>query len=76
MVNDLGGNNAGEGEDSAPAHSVVAEVIAAGGRAIANTDNATGIARKALCNTLSTSLADSMYWSITRASYVTRSSPV
>jgi len=39
VVNDLGGTNAGEGEDSGPAHDVVAEITAAGGRAVANTDN-------------------------------------
>ncbi|MGW4117459.1 SDR family oxidoreductase [Nocardia sp. NPDC004711] len=39
VVNDLGGSNAGEGADTGPAHEVVAEILAAGGRAIANTDS-------------------------------------
>ncbi|MFD5141941.1 SDR family oxidoreductase [Streptomyces sp. NPDC058401] len=39
VVNDLGGANDGSGEDSGPAHDVVAEIIARGGRAVANTDD-------------------------------------
>lgn len=39
VVNDLGGSNAGEGSDVGPAQEVVNEIIAAGGRAVANTDN-------------------------------------
>ncbi|MEW5811061.1 MAG: SDR family oxidoreductase [Actinomycetota bacterium] len=39
VVNDLGGSNTGEGADAGPAHEVVAEITAAGGRAVANTDN-------------------------------------
>ncbi|MEC3913148.1 SDR family oxidoreductase [Nocardia sp. CDC153] len=39
VVNDLGGSNAGEGTDAGPAHEVVNEIVAAGGRAIANTDS-------------------------------------
>ncbi len=39
MVNDLGGSNTGEGADTGPAHEVVAKITAAGGRAVANTDN-------------------------------------
>ena len=39
VVNDLGGNNAGEGADAGPARQVVDEIVAAGGRAVANTDN-------------------------------------
>lgn len=39
VVNDLGGSNAGEGVDSGPAHEVVAEIIAAGGQAVADTEN-------------------------------------
>lgn len=42
VVNDLGGSNTGEGADSGPAHEVVAEIIAAGGRAVANSDNVSG----------------------------------
>lgn len=39
VVNDLGGANDGSGSDAGPAQQVVDEIIAAGGRAIANTDN-------------------------------------
>ena len=39
VVNDLGGSNTGEGKDAGPAHEVVAEITASGGRAVANTDN-------------------------------------
>jgi NAD(P)-dependent dehydrogenase (short-subunit alcohol dehydrogenase family) len=39
VVNDLGGDNAGEGADTGPAHEVVGEITEAGGRAVANTDN-------------------------------------
>jgi NAD(P)-dependent dehydrogenase (short-subunit alcohol dehydrogenase family) len=39
VVNDLGGSNSGDGTDTAPAHAVVEEIIAAGGRAVANTEN-------------------------------------
>ncbi|KHO26136.1 short-chain dehydrogenase [Mycolicibacterium setense] len=39
VVNDLGGSNAGEGTDAGPAHEVVAEISAAGGNAVANTEN-------------------------------------
>jgi NAD(P)-dependent dehydrogenase (short-subunit alcohol dehydrogenase family) len=39
VVNDVGGSNAGEGADSGPAHDVADEIIAAGGRATANTDS-------------------------------------
>lgn len=39
VVNDLGGSNSGDGADTGPAHEVVAEITAAGGRAVANTDN-------------------------------------
>lgn len=39
VVNDLGGSNAGDGADTAPAHAVVDEITAAGGEAVANTDN-------------------------------------
>ncbi|SRX95822.1 short chain dehydrogenase [Nocardia brasiliensis ATCC] [Mycobacterium shimoidei] len=39
VVNDLGGDNNGEGADSAPAHEVVDEITAAGGTAVANTEN-------------------------------------
>ncbi|MRH88779.1 SDR family NAD(P)-dependent oxidoreductase [Nocardia sp. SYP-A9097] len=37
VVNDLGGSNAGVGSDAGPAQEVVNEILAAGGRAIANT---------------------------------------
>jgi NAD(P)-dependent dehydrogenase (short-subunit alcohol dehydrogenase family) len=39
VVNDLGGSNAGEGADSGPSHAVVDEIIAAGGTAVASTEN-------------------------------------
>ncbi|BAH53370.1 SDR family oxidoreductase [Rhodococcus opacus] len=39
VVNDLGGANDGTGADSGPAQQVVDEIVAAGGRAVANTDN-------------------------------------
>jgi NAD(P)-dependent dehydrogenase (short-subunit alcohol dehydrogenase family) len=39
LVNDLGGENDGTGADAGPAHEVVAEIEAAGGRAVANTSN-------------------------------------
>jgi NAD(P)-dependent dehydrogenase (short-subunit alcohol dehydrogenase family) len=39
VVNDLGGANDGSGSDSGPAQEVVDEITAAGGRAVANSDN-------------------------------------
>ncbi|MET7768564.1 SDR family oxidoreductase [Nocardia sp. NPDC005366] len=39
VVNDLGGGNAGDGADTGPAQQVVREIVAAGGRAVANTDD-------------------------------------
>jgi NAD(P)-dependent dehydrogenase (short-subunit alcohol dehydrogenase family) len=39
VVNDLGGANTGEGSDAGPAQAVVEEILAAGGRAVANTDS-------------------------------------
>jgi NAD(P)-dependent dehydrogenase (short-subunit alcohol dehydrogenase family) len=39
VVNDLGGDNAGQGADSGPAHEVVEEIIAAGGTAVASTES-------------------------------------
>jgi len=39
VVNDLGGSNDGDGADAGPAHDVVAEIIDAGGTAVANTGN-------------------------------------
>lgn len=39
VVNDLGGANDGSGADASPAQQVVDEIEAAGGRAVANTDN-------------------------------------
>jgi NAD(P)-dependent dehydrogenase (short-subunit alcohol dehydrogenase family) len=41
VVNDLGGNLAGEAGESAPAKEVADEINAAGGRAVANTDSVT-----------------------------------
>lgn len=54
VVNDLGGSNAGEGADAGPAQQVVDEIVAAGGRAVANTDSvsdwgaANGIVQQAI----------------------------
>ena len=39
VVNDLGGSEAGEGSDARPADEVVAEIVAAGGEAVANYDS-------------------------------------
>jgi NAD(P)-dependent dehydrogenase (short-subunit alcohol dehydrogenase family) len=39
VVNDLGGSNTGEGADSGPAREVVDEIVAAGGTAVASTEN-------------------------------------
>jgi NAD(P)-dependent dehydrogenase (short-subunit alcohol dehydrogenase family) len=39
VVNDLGGSNSGEGTDVGPAQEVADEIVAAGGKAVANTDN-------------------------------------
>ena len=41
VVNDLGVSTEGEGANSGPAHQVVAEIKAFGGRAVANTDSIT-----------------------------------
>ena len=49
VVNDLGGANDGSGSDAGPAQQVVDEIVAAGGRAVANTDDiATWAGAKAL----------------------------
>jgi NAD(P)-dependent dehydrogenase (short-subunit alcohol dehydrogenase family) len=39
VVNDFGGDNTGQGPDAGPAHDVVKQIVSAGGRAVANTDN-------------------------------------
>jgi NAD(P)-dependent dehydrogenase (short-subunit alcohol dehydrogenase family) len=39
VVNDLGGANDGTGSDVGPAQDVANEIVAAGGKAVANTDN-------------------------------------
>jgi NAD(P)-dependent dehydrogenase (short-subunit alcohol dehydrogenase family) len=39
VVNDLGGSGDGAGADAGPAQEVVAEILQAGGRAVANTDD-------------------------------------
>lgn len=39
VVNDFGGSNKGEGSDAGPAEEVVAEIVAAGGSAVANTSS-------------------------------------
>ena len=43
VVNDLGGGPDGAGQDSSPADEVVAEIRAAGGRAVANFDSVTSM---------------------------------
>jgi len=51
IVNDLGVASTGEGEDATPAEQVAAEIVAAGGEAIANHDNvATWDGAEALIN--------------------------
>jgi NAD(P)-dependent dehydrogenase (short-subunit alcohol dehydrogenase family) len=42
VVNDLGGSADGAGADASPAEQVVAEIVAAGGEAVANHDDVTG----------------------------------
>jgi NAD(P)-dependent dehydrogenase (short-subunit alcohol dehydrogenase family) len=44
VVNDLGGGPDGSGSDTAPAQQVVEEIQAAGGEAVANSDDVTGAA--------------------------------
>ena len=39
VVNDLGGSKEGEGSDAGPANDVVSEIVAAGGLAVADTNN-------------------------------------
>ena len=39
VVNDLGGSSGGEGADATPVQQVVDEILAAGGRAVANSDS-------------------------------------
>jgi NAD(P)-dependent dehydrogenase (short-subunit alcohol dehydrogenase family) len=39
VVNDLGGSSSGDGSDAGPAQEVVEEIVAAGGEAVANTDD-------------------------------------
>ncbi|MEV6428774.1 SDR family oxidoreductase [Nocardia sp. NPDC051463] len=39
VVNDRGGSNAGEGADAGPAQEVANDIVAAGGTAVANTDD-------------------------------------
>ncbi|MBF6245720.1 SDR family NAD(P)-dependent oxidoreductase [Nocardia elegans] len=41
VINDLGGSAQGSGADTTPAEEVVAEIVAAGGRAVANFDSVT-----------------------------------
>jgi NAD(P)-dependent dehydrogenase (short-subunit alcohol dehydrogenase family) len=47
MVNDLGTSLAGQGADAGPAAETVAEIVAAGGIAVANTDSVTDFDRAA-----------------------------
>jgi NAD(P)-dependent dehydrogenase (short-subunit alcohol dehydrogenase family) len=39
VVNDLGGSNEGTGADAGPAQEVASEIVAAGGKAVANSDD-------------------------------------
>ncbi|WP_111509901.1 SDR family oxidoreductase [Mycobacterium kyogaense] len=39
VVNDLGGSNSGDGADGTPAQETVNDIVAAGGRAVVNTEN-------------------------------------
>lgn len=52
VINDLGGSAKGDGASTAPAQDVVAEIVAAGGRAVANfdsvTENPEGIVKTAI----------------------------
>ncbi|WP_062996841.1 SDR family NAD(P)-dependent oxidoreductase [Nocardia mikamii] len=52
VINDLGGSAQGTGADTTPAENVVAEIVAAGGRAVANfdsvTENPQGIVQSAI----------------------------
>ena len=41
VVNDIGGERDGTGSDAGPAEQVVAEIVASGGSAVANTDDVT-----------------------------------
>lgn len=44
VVNDIGSSMRGEGADTSPAAEVVAEIVAAGGRAVANSDDVASFA--------------------------------
>ena len=44
VVNDIGASVSGEGGDTGPAQKVVAEIVAAGGQAVANTDSVAEVA--------------------------------
>ena len=46
VVNDLGGSMDGEGTSGGPAHDVVAEIVAAGGEAVANADDISDLGRR------------------------------
>ena len=52
VVNDLGGSMEGEGTDAGPASTVAGEIVAAGGTAVADTnDVADGVGAQALVDT-------------------------
>ncbi len=70
VVNDLGGSVSGTGADQGPAVAVVAEIEAAGGVAVANTDDVASWdgAKAAGRPGRSTSSAGSTFWSTTPAS--------
>ena len=76
VVNDLGGANDGSGADVGPAQEVANEIVSAGGRAVANTDNiATWDGAKNLVARRYRSSAVSTSSSTTPASCATASSP-
>ena len=72
VVNDLGAAVDGSGQDSGPAHDVVAEIGEAGGKAIASgADISDFTAAEKLSRPPSRSSADSTSWSTWPASCVT-----
>ena len=76
VVNDLGGANDGTGADAGPAQQVVDEIVAAGGKAVANTDDvATWDGAEASSPSRRASSAGSTSSSTTPASCATPSSP-
>ena len=72
VVNDLGGDRTGTGADAGPAQQVVDEITAAGGAAVANTDDiSTWDGAQSLVGRRSRSSAGSTSWSTTPESCAT-----